>query len=55
MTLERGLVNEEGDEFFEASAFVTPLPDDEEAEARVTEITAEEPRSAVIGGTRDLE
>ena len=56
VTLDRGqLINEEGDELFEASAFVTPLPDDEEAEARVTEITAEEPRSAVIGGTRDLE
>lgn len=52
VTLDRGLLNEEGDELFEASAFVTPLS----VIAEVTELapaptTPEEPRSAVIAGS----
>ena len=47
VTLDRGLVNEEGDELFEASAFVTPLSETETP----APATAEEPRSAVIAGS----
>ena len=56
MTLDRGLVNEEGDELFEASAFVTPLSaEEDETEAPVAPApvrpAVEEPRSANIAGS----
>lgn len=51
MTLDRGLINEEGDELFEASAFVTPLSIEEETEAPAPATPEEEPRSAVIAGS----
>ena len=59
VTLDRGqLINEEGDELFEASAFVTPLSaeeEEEETEASAVAATVrpvvEEPRSANIAGS----
>ena len=60
VTLDRGqLINEEGDELFEASAFVTPLSAEEEEEeteapaavAATVRPAAEEPRSANIAGS----
>ena len=60
MTLDRGqLINEEGDELFEASAFVTPLSAEEEEEeeteapavAATVRPVVEEPRSANIAGS----
>ena len=61
VTLDRGqLINEEGDELFEASAFVTPLSAEEEEEeeteapaavAATVRPVVEEPRSANIAGS----
>ena len=59
VTLVRGqLINEEGDELFEASAFVTPLSAEEEEEteapvavAATVKPVVEEPRSANIAGS----
>ena len=60
VTLDRGqLINEEGDELFEASAFVTPLSAEEEEEeteapaavAATVRPAVEEPRSANIAGS----
>ena len=58
VTLDRGqLINEEGDELFEASAFVTPLSAEEEEETEAPAVAAtvkpvvEEPRSANIAGS----
>ena len=60
VTLDRGqLINEEGDELFEASAFVTPLSAEEEEEeteapvatAAPVKPVVEEPRSANIAGS----